>query len=191
MIDSVDSILMLYSYSGFPERGFALFDRKTLLILEHGAASDVASHSPPLASAACVPSLVPLPPSKTVSPLASIEELPTSEAIHPEIPTHAISKAKSAIFDSDEVQAMDTTAVTVHPVEDEETRRLRRVKRTAMSGLSILLTLMSIIVAFSISLITIMGLIGDNCGSCQRAADDPDGGGLAGQWWRGWAKVCL
>jgi len=34
-----------------------------------------------------------------------------------------------------------------------------------------------------------MGLIGDNCKSCQDAANDPDGGGLAGAWWRGWAKV--
>lgn len=34
-----------------------------------------------------------------------------------------------------------------------------------------------------------MGLIGDNCGPCQRAADDPDGGGLAGSWWRGWARA--
>ena len=34
-----------------------------------------------------------------------------------------------------------------------------------------------------------MGLIGDNCGPCQEAANDPDGGGLAGRWWRGWAKA--
>ena len=36
-----------------------------------------------------------------------------------------------------------------------------------------------------------MSLIGDNCTSCQEAADDPDGGGLAGRWWRGWATVRL
>jgi hypothetical protein len=41
----------------------------------------------------------------------------------------------------------------------------------------------------SISLITIMGLIGENCSSCTEAAEDPNGGGLAGSWWRGWAKV--
>lgn len=43
----------------------------------------------------------------------------------------------------------------------------------------------------SISLIEIMGLIGDNCTQCQDAANDPDGGGLAGSWWRAWARVCL
>ena len=41
----------------------------------------------------------------------------------------------------------------------------------------------------SISLITIMGLIGDNCKRCQEAAEAEDGGGLAGRWWRGWANV--
>ena len=41
----------------------------------------------------------------------------------------------------------------------------------------------------SISIIEIMGLIGQYCGPCQRAANDPNGGGLAGRWWRGWAKA--
>jgi hypothetical protein len=43
----------------------------------------------------------------------------------------------------------------------------------------------------SISLIEIMGLIGDNCRPCLEAAeaDGGHGGGLAGKWWRGWAKV--
>jgi nickel/cobalt transporter (NiCoT) family protein len=43
--------------------------------------------------------------------------------------------------------------------------------------------------AISISLITIMGLIGENCGPCTKAAEAEDGGGLAGSWWRGWARV--
>lgn len=43
----------------------------------------------------------------------------------------------------------------------------------------------------SISLIEIMGLIGDNCTACQEAAEDPNGGGLAGSWWRAWARVSL
>ena len=44
---------------------------------------------------------------------------------------------------------------------------------------------------FSISLIEIMGLIGENCTKCTEAAEDPNGGGLAGSWWRAWAKVCI
>ena len=28
LVDSVDSILMLYSYADFPERGFAIFEKR-------------------------------------------------------------------------------------------------------------------------------------------------------------------
>lgn len=64
-----------------------------------------------------------------------------------------------------------------------------RAKTNAMSSLSIILTLMSILVAFAISFITIMGLIGERCSQCAAAANAEDGGGLAGSWWRVWAKV--
>nr|XP_018263989.1 high-affinity nickel-transporter [Kwoniella dejecticola CBS 10117]OBR86147.1 high-affinity nickel-transporter [Kwoniella dejecticola CBS 10117] len=67
--------------------------------------------------------------------------------------------------------------------------RIMRVKTATMSNLSIILTLMSIVVALSISLITMMGLIGENCAKCTEAAEDPDGGGLAGSWWRAWFRV--
>ncbi|WWD01555.1 hypothetical protein V866_008500 [Kwoniella sp. B9012] len=67
--------------------------------------------------------------------------------------------------------------------------RLLRVKTQTMSNLSIILTLLSILVALSISLITMMGLIGENCQKCTDAAEDPDGGGLAGSWWRAWFRA--
>ena len=43
----------------------------------------------------------------------------------------------------------------------------------------------------SISLITILSLIGENCRKCREAAeaDDGHGGGLAGGWWRAWAAA--
>ncbi|KAG9105263.1 hypothetical protein FRC07_009446, partial [Ceratobasidium sp. 392] len=71
----------------------------------------------------------------------------------------------------------------------KEQQTLEQAAKNTMSSLSIVLTLLSILVAFSISLITIMGLIGENCGPCREAAEDPDGGGLAGRWWRGWARA--
>lgn len=43
----------------------------------------------------------------------------------------------------------------------------------------------------SISVIEVMGLIGENCVSCREAADAEGGGGFAGAWWRAWAKVGL
>ncbi|ODO11563.1 hypothetical protein I350_00344 [Cryptococcus amylolentus CBS 6273] len=70
-----------------------------------------------------------------------------------------------------------------------QNERVIQAKANTMSSLSIILTLLSILVALSISLIEIMGLIGDNCTQCQEAADDPDGGGLAGSWWRAWARA--
>lgn len=63
---------------------------------------------------------------------------------------------------------------------------------SSMSSLSIALTLISILVAASIALITLMGLIGDVCGRCREAADregESGDGGLEGRWWRFWARV--
>jgi len=71
--------------------------------------------------------------------------------------------------------------------EVEAHGRMMELKRYTTSNLGITLTLMSIVIAFSVSLIVMMGLISDNCGSCTRAAQDPSGGGLAGRWWRFWA----
>ncbi|KAI6114220.1 NicO-domain-containing protein [Pisolithus sp. B1] len=62
-------------------------------------------------------------------------------------------------------------------------------KRHTLSNLSILLTSMSILLAFSIAIIEIMGLIGQVCASCQRTASAADGGGLAGKWWRAWQRA--
>lgn len=83
--------------------------------------------------------------------------------------------------------------------------KLLELKNYTVSNLGITLTLMSIVVAFryaviittvqilqlhrSVSMIVMMGLIGDNCGPCQRAVNDPNGGGLAGRWWRFWGAV--
>ncbi|KAJ7073222.1 NicO-domain-containing protein [Mycena belliarum] len=123
IIDSADSVLMLYSYSGFPERTWAIIEVPPTL-------TDDAAHH-----------------------------------LHP-----------------DTGESVDLHLST-------DVARDQRVKTNVMSGLSIILTLMSIFVAFSISLITIMGLIGEQCARCQAAANAPDGGGLAGKWWRGWANA--
>ncbi|KAJ6562167.1 high-affinity nickel-transport protein-domain-containing protein [Mycena capillaripes] len=130
ILDSADSVLMIYSYSGFPERTWAIFDRKAVL------------------------------PDDSV-----------------QVQVNAAADAKTDAPADSEMRA------------PEQATREQRVKANVMSGLSIILTLMSIVVAFSISLITIMGLIGEQCARCRAAADAPDGGGLAGKWWRGWANA--
>ncbi|KAL7280075.1 hypothetical protein ACG7TL_006490 [Trametes sanguinea] len=159
LIDSLDSIIMLYSYAGFPERSFALFEKRS-----SGT------------SKATLPGSGTGDPLNAENPVAGVEELPMNQSTAD--PTSKDEKGQQLV------------AVEEADEEDPVVRqRVLRVKRNAMSNLSILLTIMSILVAFSISLITIMGLVGDNCTPCQNAANAPDGGGLAGRWWRGWANA--
>ncbi|KAI9058175.1 NicO-domain-containing protein [Trametes sanguinea] len=160
LIDSLDSIVMLYSYAGFPERSFALFERR----------------STDTVKAALPSSSDPLGEDNREEGTVGVEELPRDRS--------------TANQSSKDKKTQDL--VTIEEAEEEDPvvrQRVLRVKQNAMSNLSILLTIMSILVAFSISLITIMGLVGDNCTPCQNAANAPDGGGLAGRWWRGWANA--
>ncbi|KAJ8473607.1 hypothetical protein ONZ51_g7756 [Trametes cubensis] len=171
LIDSLDSIIMLYSYTGFPDRSFALFERRAPPRDTLGDPS-VARPQSGLASG-----------SRADADIASVEELPRS-------PASVFNDDQQGLVKSDRKKGDLVTVEDAEGSMDDPVRqRVLRVKQNAMSDLSILLTVMSILVAFSISLITIMGLIGDNCTPCQNAANDPDGGGLAGRWWRAWAKA--
>ena len=171
LVDSADSILMLYSYSGFPERSFIIFSPKPECKAPVTDLSLVGTDDP------------------------SAKEKGNLEVnILGAIPHEKNKEHPNAL-----------------PSEDpnDQLARNTRVKMNVMSGLSIILTLMSILVAFrlefpgslhlffflnyeclcSISLVTIMGLLGEQCKPCTEAADAEDGGGLAGRWWRGWRNV--
>ncbi len=158
LIDSLDSVIMLYSYAGFPERSFAIFERRP----------------PPSTN----PADSPLPRVAQSATHDHLEAVPVAEVPRTQDEKHADEKAVDVVTVTDPESASESAR-----------RRTLRVKHNAMSNLSILLTIMSIMVAFSISLITTMGLIGDHCTPCQNAANAEDGGGLAGRWWRGWANV--
>ncbi|KAI0333765.1 NicO-domain-containing protein [Cubamyces sp. BRFM 1775] len=174
LIDSLDSIIMLYSYTGFPDRSFALFERPAPP-MENLTESNAPPSPSGLASH-----------SRTEADLAGLEELPQN----PASPCAGVSSEDQQALAKDPKKGGFVTIQDTKSSMDDPTRqRVLRVKQNAMSDLSILLTVMSILVAFSISLITIMGLIGDNCTPCQNAANAPDGGGLAGRWWRGWARA--
>ncbi|KAI1793273.1 NicO-domain-containing protein [Ganoderma leucocontextum] len=158
-------LLFTYSYAGFLERSFAIFERPS------GHVSSARPRDPPQA--------VPQPgrPS-AVENAATVD--PEEGRFEPES-----EPAKTSASNASEV-----VAVAGEDRDDvPEYRRTMHAKRSAMSNLSIILTTMSIVVAFSISLITMMGLIGEQCTACQNAANAPDGGGLAGRWWRGWASA--
>ncbi|KAG8997942.1 hypothetical protein FRB90_012405 [Tulasnella sp. 427] len=166
LVDSLDSILMLYSYAGVTERGLSLFRR--VYPSEHRDRGSKPP-SPRTGSAESIPS--------RHSPSSIQQAVITQEG-----DDDASVKAKQDIKDPD-------LEDVVEDEREEDIRKAARLKENTMSKLSIILTLLSILVAFSISLITIMGLIGDNCRKCREAAEAEDGGGLAGRWWRGWAKA--
>ncbi|KAF8755321.1 High-affinity nickel-transport protein [Rhizoctonia solani] len=170
LVDSADSVLMLYSYADFPEKGFALFENQETSVSEH---SSISSHSSteaqPGPSTGVGTSTLPPSPKQSITS-------------HPVLPD--LERNSSADRRLQEGLGDDEYKITL-----TEQKTLDQAAKNTMSGLSIILTLLSILVAFSISLITIMGLIGENCDSCREAAEDPNGGGLAGSWWRGWARA--
>ncbi|KAJ7288236.1 high-affinity nickel-transport protein-domain-containing protein [Mycena rebaudengoi] len=157
LVDSADSVLMLCSYAGFPERSWTITlpalgkDEQNALPTEKNVISE--------------------------RPNTPVRANMASESIHrsPPDPAPAVPDEETPI--SDEKSAHLQTNLD----------RDLRVKLNVMSGLSIVLTLMSILVAFSISLITIMGLIGDQCNKCQgllmqlTAAALQEAGGEVGQ----------
>lgn len=158
LVDSVDSVLMVYAYAGFPEG-----PNKWRIL-----------HSPPKAreEERVISIRAQSSAAQTVVPDEGRQDIEPAVIVALEDPDSKDSKVGDD--DADDADQSPEAAIT-------------RVKRNSMSDLSIVLTLMSILVAFSISLITIMGLIGDNCAKCRDAAEsDP---GLAGKWWRAWAKA--
>ncbi|TFK83817.1 NicO-domain-containing protein [Polyporus arcularius HHB13444] len=165
LIDSLDSVIMLYSYAGFPERSFAIFERR-----------------PPATSTSTNPADSPLPRVAQSAAHDHLEAAPVAEVPRTQDEKHVDEKAVGVVTVTDPEDASESESESAR-------RRTLRVKHNTMSNLSILLTVMSIMVAFSISLITTMGLIGDHCTPCQNAANAEDGGRLAGRWWRGWAHA--
>ncbi|KAF5348543.1 hypothetical protein D9756_009585 [Leucocoprinus leucothites] len=144
LVDSLDSILMLYSYAGLLEGRFRwrIFEPRT-------------------------------PPEE----IQQATESPQN--VDPE----------KLDVEKDQEKHLPQESQAADPAKADRVVNETKAKMNVMSGLSIVLTLMSILVAFAISLITIMGLIGDHCSQCIAAAEAEDGGGLAGAWWRGWANA--
>ena len=142
LLDSLDSILMLYSYSGFPERSFALFEPisevpQNATIMAQAAAADIDA-----TAAATRPS--------RVGDVEQPSHPPTINQVVVDRPTE--SSPKSGRSQADlliQGAGIDHTDADSKIVAVEETAsREQKVKRNLMSGLSIILTFMSIMVAF-------------------------------------------
>ena len=133
LIDSSDSILMLYSYSGFPERSFFIFAKSD----SEGGSETIKEQD----GDDTVTSTVPVPKSENVS-----EDDKSGNA-----------KIQLQRRKDDEKDGLPEEPALDHPVQsvapqghasDSAMARDIRVKMNMMSGLSIILTLMSILVAF-------------------------------------------
>ncbi|KAI6030737.1 NicO-domain-containing protein [Pisolithus orientalis] len=159
LVDSLNSVMMLYSYSGFAEHSWKIFERT----IPANAVDDGGVSSGP-----------------------DVDMNGMLGQTQPERTTHL-------------AQQQGTPANPIAGVfggaEDDGNNvarkddRVTRAKRHTMSNLSVLLTSMSILLAFSIALIEVMGLIGQECARCRQAASAADGGGLAGKWWRAWQRA--
>ncbi|KAH8825259.1 NicO-domain-containing protein, partial [Flagelloscypha sp. PMI_526] len=162
LVDSLDSILMLYSYSDFPKLGWGKHPRGYHFFLQEGEREVFAEASSSVVSQ----EQTNLPPAATQT---SSESAQKGEL--------------AGIESAPNTRASETGANLTSPDIDH----VQSAKMNVMSNLSIVLTLMSILVAFSISLIMIMSLIGEQCSRCREfAKNDP---GLAGRWWRAWAAA--
>jgi len=188
IVDSADSILMLHSYAGFPERSFRIVekqgneDRKPLVIEDDPPDSD-----DPVKQVVEEVGEIDIEDGDIVT----LERGPSAGGADRRA-VQSQGSPKAIVIDAPpslEGEAQTPALKNMGGLNDDERQRFETLKRNTMSGLSIVLTFISIVVAFCISLLQIMGLIGDNCNSCKDAADDPDGGGLAGRWWRFWAAA--
>ncbi|KAG6815737.1 hypothetical protein H0H87_011848 [Tephrocybe sp. NHM501043] len=170
LVDSADSILMLYSYTGFPEKSWVFFERTQQLANDTPEPTDLVTETT----------------KEKVLEAINVHDTTDIELEKQETVVATVDVAPSHTYEDAEV-AISVPAAT-DGVEGKVSRDTA-VKMNVMSGLSIILTLMSILMAFSISLITIMGLIEEQCARCRRAAEAEDGGGLEGRWWSAWARA--
>ncbi|KAI6123922.1 NicO-domain-containing protein [Pisolithus croceorrhizus] len=159
LVDSLNSIMMLYSYSGFAEHSWTIF-RRTI------PANEVEDGD--------------------VSRDPDLDMTDTPDQTRPEWITHS---ARQQATSADVIAGLSVGVKDDSKNIAGEGYHVACAKRHTLSNLSILLTSMSILLAFSIAIIEIMGLIGQVCASCQRAASAADGGGLAGKWWRAWQRA--
>jgi nickel/cobalt transporter (NiCoT) family protein len=128
LVDSVDSILMLFSYAGFPARPWTLFERS----LKSDASNFVVEENIVDSEAQRDIELKPESLNATVS-LQTASDKPEPE------PSPILHQASTT-----DLNATHPTDISI----DSRVAAKMRAKMNVMSGLSIILTLMSILVAF-------------------------------------------
>ena len=128
LVDSLDSILMLYSYAGFPERSWVLFERRPAAVV---------TPETPQATAG-------------VQSATNLDGMPQTVAVAQDSPSGPPDT--SMLKDPRSEDEYGTIAVgeaqVVEVKLNPDAEKQLRVKKNMMSGLSIVLTLVSILLAF-------------------------------------------
>lgn len=139
LVDSLDSILMLYSYTNFAERSLVIFERpSTSSNASTAGARRKSEERTRIADASQISSQGPNVPDGAQAVMPSLEKLSSADGP---------AKICSGVDDepADEPAEKDR-ALSING--NTESRYKLRVKQSAMSGLSLLLTLISILLAF-------------------------------------------
>ncbi len=138
IVDSADSILMLYSYAGFPEKSFRLFERSSTQISK---AKDLSQEGVPEDMLPNLPPLTDIGTEQTKS--QAIEEIDNTH-----MPGQDMDVIQSQITDilGGSIQSPDCAKQDTAELEDF--KRKFTVKQNTMSNLSVVLTLVSILLAF-------------------------------------------
>ena len=130
LVDSADSILMLYAYAGVPDKAFALFEKAPVAGEDRpGSIERIVSGS-----------------GARDSPRIDPGDIPQDEP-EPERPVKK-TKGNSGDADIEGLPELHHASLPEAGDDSQTSRRKLRVKRHTMSGLSIALTLISILVAF-------------------------------------------
>lgn len=137
MVDSIDSCIMLYSYSGFPERGWSLLQKKRLTADDIGESASLT-----------------ITPNSDV--LDSENNLPSHEIQSSSLDDIAASPddiSKVGAIQAGPSEPMNAPSVKQVAVDEEpgDVQQHLINKHHAMSNLSIILTLVSILVRDSLS----------------------------------------
>lgn len=125
LVDSVDSVLMLYSYSGFPERGFALFEKER----GRNGRDELAALNP------------------EIEPLLYPRAQASIDNVRPSVPHSRSASLIDIDIKTPQVQESEVGGENVDGSQVDAVRGAL-VKENTMSGLGIILTLISILVAF-------------------------------------------
>ncbi|PWZ03734.1 NicO-domain-containing protein [Testicularia cyperi] len=110
-----------------------------------------------------------------------------------ELPSHADEPKPTPAREANQGEKSNFASSAPDQVgPDTSTSNSNSDSDSTSTSLSHALTLLSIVLAFAISTITILGLIGEHCARCTRAAtkqQDAGDAGLEGSWWLFWQRA--